>query len=94
MHFQSAFLFFFLCCIAFVSWGQQQYGGFLITALFSLISLSIYIHSYKTELLAGVSDGISREIKNYNDERNATGGSLMDFLQKNVSNLVCVIIVC
>ncbi|XP_073824521.1 tetraspanin-6-like [Musca autumnalis] len=58
------------------------YGGFLIIALFSLISLSIYVHTYKGELLEGVSDTISKEIKSYSNEQNTT--SNMDFIQKNL----------
>ncbi|XP_061390515.1 tetraspanin-9-like [Musca vetustissima] len=58
------------------------YGGFLIMALFSLIALSIYVHTYKGELLEGVSDAIAKEMKSYNDERNTTAS--MDFIQKNL----------
>ncbi|XP_075151550.1 tetraspanin-6-like [Haematobia irritans] len=62
------------------------YGGFLITALFSLISLSIYIHTYKCELLDGVSSGIAREMHDLNELRNTTGNhtNYMDFLQQNL----------
>ncbi|XP_013109636.2 tetraspanin-6-like [Stomoxys calcitrans] len=61
------------------------YGGFLITALFSLISLSIYVHTYKGELLDGVSSGISKEIQSYSGSKNATGAEhLLDFVQQNL----------
>ncbi|TMW45317.1 hypothetical protein DOY81_009604, partial [Sarcophaga bullata] len=61
------------------------YGGFLITMLFSLISLSVYVYAYKDELLAGVSSGISNQIQKYDDQHPTnSANSLMDFIQKNI----------
>lgn len=53
--------------------------------LFSLISLSIYVYTYKDELLNGVSNGICNEIEHYDHQHSKNTANIMDFIQKNVS---------
>ncbi|XP_037817407.1 tetraspanin-6-like [Lucilia sericata] len=60
------------------------YGGFLITMLFSLISLSVYVYTYKDELLDGVSSGISNQIENYDHQHPGNSANIMDFIQRNL----------
>ncbi|XP_017464792.1 PREDICTED: tetraspanin-6-like [Rhagoletis zephyria] len=64
------------------------YGGFLIAAMFTLILLSIYVYAYKDNVIAGLSDGIGSEVKNYksyiNDHSQRNNGSLIDYIQNNL----------
>ncbi|KAM7351274.1 tetraspanin-6-like [Cochliomyia hominivorax] len=60
------------------------YGGFLITILFSLISLSIYVYTYKDELLVGVSSGICNQIAQYDHQPSTNSPNIMDFIQRNL----------
>uniref|UniRef100_A0A1B0C2G3 Tetraspanin n=1 Tax=Glossina palpalis gambiensis TaxID=67801 RepID=A0A1B0C2G3_9MUSC len=59
-------------------------GGILITMLFSLLSLSIYIYTYKNQLINGITDGISNEINNYNFSNSTNNDNLLDTVQKNL----------
>uniref|UniRef100_A0A1B0AH89 Tetraspanin n=1 Tax=Glossina pallidipes TaxID=7398 RepID=A0A1B0AH89_GLOPL len=62
-------------------------GGILITMLFSLISLSVYIYTYKDQVMDGITDGISDEINNYNfsnSTNNDNRDNLLDIVQKNL----------
>uniref|UniRef100_A0A1A9WBV4 Tetraspanin n=1 Tax=Glossina brevipalpis TaxID=37001 RepID=A0A1A9WBV4_9MUSC len=75
-----------LTCSCFVKIRSSELvvnGGVLITLLFSLISLSVYINTYKDQVMNGINDGISKEINNYNFSRSTNNDNLIDFVQKN-----------
>lgn len=72
----------------------SQYGGFLISAMFSLILMSIYIYAYKDNVITALPEGIEREVNNYraykNDPFSRNNVLLIDYIQNNVS--VCELI--
>lgn len=59
------------------------YGAFLIMILFTVITLSAYMYTYRDRLTSGLAEGIEYDIVNYNTP-SSNNTKLIDFVQKQL----------
>ncbi|XP_055917332.1 tetraspanin-6-like [Eupeodes corollae] len=59
------------------------YGGFLIVILFTVITVSAYIYTYKDNVIGGLAEGIQFDIDYYGIP-GANKTKLIDYIQKNL----------
>lgn len=76
-----------LACTCIVKVQQTMlviYGAFLTIILFTSITLSAYMFTYRDSLLSGFADGIQYDITHYNTPPANNNTKLIDFVQKNL----------
>ncbi|XP_055838299.1 tetraspanin-6-like [Episyrphus balteatus] len=59
------------------------YGAFLIMILFTVITLSAYMYTYKDNLVSGLAEGIEYDISHYNTP-SSNNTKLIDYVQTNL----------